>query len=171
MVYNSAYTGVQIDKSTRRSNDPYMLSLQQDTADTTTCTIADQWYDLGGDFSDGISPHGFTFVTSGGEMTYVGSDSSKLLFSGVANIDIGSNASTITFGLFLDSGSGFVEVPRFNFQTVFDTAEASKTSSIVGTTSIAIQSGWKMKIMVKSSQAGVPVEILTMMWSVIELGD
>ena len=103
-----SYTTTQIDLGLRKSLTPYAISLQLDLPATTTCTLADTWYDVDGDFSDGSS-NGFTYVATGGIFTYTGSEDCFFIFIGDADLDIGSSASTITYGLFADTGSGYTE--------------------------------------------------------------
>lgn len=164
-----SYTTTQIDLGLRKSLTPYSISLQLGLPATTTCTLADTWYDVDGDFSDGSS-NGFTYVATGGIFTYTGSEDCFFIFIGDADLDIGSSASTITYGLFADTGSGYTEQTRFTSITEFTANETSKSLGTNGETPTAVSTGADFKVMVKSSSAGVTINHRNLKVTMIEAG-
>ena len=140
-----------------KANLPCIISLQCAEDSTTTCTLADTWYDIDGNFSDG-SANGFTYVAAGGIMTKTCTRDSYLTFTGDSDLSIGSNAATITYGLFVDlDGEGFVEDTRFRSEVDFTVNEGTKSVGTNGITSMTVPVGAKGKVMVKSSVAGIVV--------------
>ena len=165
------YTPAQINEAVRKSLTPYVISLQLEVPATTTCTNADQWYNIDGDFADGSS-NGFTYVATGGIITFTGTCSSKFFFLGDSDLDIGSSAATISYGLFYDDGQGggYVESSRFTSTTEFSANETTKSVGTNGETPAAILTNGKLKVMVKSSVGAVTVNHRNLKITLLETG-
>jgi hypothetical protein len=158
-AYQNA-TGYSLDEasdSNRKSLERYEISLYCETDAQTTCTLADTWYPIDGDFTNGSS-NGFTHITDGGRMIKTGTYESYLSFDGSSDVSIGTSAAIITYGLFVAlDGETFEEDIRFRSPKSFSTNETSKELTTVGITSMMIPEGAAGEVRVMSSTAGVVV--------------
>jgi hypothetical protein len=165
----TGYTTQQAADTNRKALTPYEISLYCETDAQTTCTLADTWYPIDGDFTDGSS-NGFSYVTSGGRMVKTGTYESRLSFNGSSDVSIGTSAATITYGLFVAlDGINFVEDVRFRSPKNFTTNETSKELTTVGVTSDVIPVGAAGEVRVMSSVAGVVVTHHTLKVSSLEV--
>ena len=117
------------------------LSAQASTALTTDYTA------ILGTFNLGTLDNLFT-SNADGSLEYLGTDTVKLLINGTSDCEV-SSASTVTYGLFVDKGSGYELVPGRETPHVF--GAASKTENLSMTTVYEVEPGWKFQVHAKCS--------------------
>lgn len=129
---------------------------------TTTCTVADTYYKIGGTWVDGASSMDFTLDGSG-RLTYNGKSGVTFLFNGVSDLSVSFGGSQTTYALYLNGAL----VPAA--QTPIDFNVLNSIGNISITAFITLNQGDYIEIWCKNDNAGTVVTHNTL--AITLLGD
>lgn len=166
MVYNLNITGAQLENAARIARDPSKITITLDSPTTTTCTLADEFYQWNGSYS-ATSANNFSLTTAG-VLTYTGVNDMIIKFDGDATAAIGAVTAQITYALKIND----VHAPGFDTPLNYTTNEDEKslgTNGLSGATTI--KNGDVIKFFVLSDTAGVTVQQNSIKLTVLEIAE
>jgi len=129
---------------------------QLSSSTTTTCTLADTYYKIGGTWIDGNGCNNAFTYDGTGKITFTGQSGTYFLFTGVSDLSV-NVASRVTYGLYKNG------VLVTGAETPTDFVSSSKVGEIGISHIFPIQKGDYFEIYVKSDGAGNIVTHNTLM--------